>query len=654
MSLWKRYNANPLDSLRNLKNKLQICYESNSTSMAQPILDNLHTIFREIYSYDNNEVNGVLFCTLQNPENDSFADSSIIRSNQAECEQLLYSILAMEKQSLGYLMYETSQKYQREYLVPIYILPKIFVEKILQKAPQQNDSIMQNYSSTLRYGVNINHENQIKLSQDEFFLVTLFNAFIWVNMNRRLFLQKVMLNEKDLLNAILLSYLDYFKNKFSNGVQNISSNSFYKKFRMFFDDYMVNNTFLQSHSVHDTIMLNFPQEHMLRAMSNYIDFQHGILFEEFTQSIKYSCLNKRSQKFPSIYNLSMLFFNYAYSLLQNWPADNKIPILRFVELWTKFMSPLNIPGILISEKHNPNQGNFINNNEINSNFYMEKLSKRVSYNEFNTIIAEFLNVYISNSIHCYNYIFSLFLIKIAEMYQYQITEKDFESISYVLSLFTPVESDNGLQGNIFRGLIPPLFMKESSKEFLANGEYYMKMDPDYFDYKNCRLIKTKVHKLLSVLNTVTSSKTADQIKSDLRKQFDISEKSSGKLDESQFSRTDDRQNSRPSIKKYDYPFYFEGTWEEPINSDEFSITYRITLKLCDCIDWLMYDIIDMKVPERKSNTKRMMLHDDKWVPYKNEYLINRTAPFTNMRFLAKKNVFYLVAMLFVIYQMFFK
>jgi len=68
----------------------------------------------------------------------------------------------------------------------------------------------------------------------------------------------------------------------------------------------------------------------------------------------------------------------------------------------------------------------------------------------------------------------------------------------------------------------------------------------------------------------------------------------------------------------------------------------------------MYDIIDMKVPERKSNTKRMMLHDDKWVPYKNEYLINRTAPFTNMRFLAKKNVFYLVAMLFVIYQMFFK
>jgi len=82
------------------------------------------------------------------------------------------------------------------------------------------------------------------------------------------------------------------------------------------------------------------------------------------------------------------------------------------------MSPLNIPGILISEKHNPNQGNFINNNEINSNFYMEKLSKRVSYNEFNTIIAEFLNVYISNSIHCYNYIFSLFLIKIAEMYQY--------------------------------------------------------------------------------------------------------------------------------------------------------------------------------------------------------------------------------------------
>jgi len=80
-----------------------------------------------------------------------------------------------------------------------------------------------------------------------------------------------------------------------------------------------------------------------------------------------------------------------------------------------------------------------------------------------------------------------------------------------------VESDNGLQGNIFRGLIPPLFMKESSKEFLANGEYYMKMDPDYFDYKNCRLIKTKVHKLLSVLNTVTSSKTADQIKSDLRK-----------------------------------------------------------------------------------------------------------------------------------------
>ena len=654
MSLWKRYNTNPLDNLKNLKNKLQLCYESNALAISAPILDSLPSIFREIYSFDDMN-SGVLFSVLQNPEIDSSNDANQIKKNQQECEELLYSILSMQNQSLGLLMYETSQKYQREYYVPIYLLPRIFVDKILQKIPLQGDSVMENYASTLRYGININHENQIKLSQDEYLLVTFFNAFIFINRKRDFYTQKVMHNQNDLLNRILNSYLDYFKNSFKSGVYyNINNNSFYKKFRVLFDDFMVNNAFQQSHGMNDSIQQNFPQEHMLRAMSNYLDFQHGILFEEFVQSKKSFQGNKMLQKSPSMYNLSMLFFNYAFSVLSNWPADNKIPILRFVEVWTKFMSPLNIPEIILKESDKKNQVNtHAMNPDIASNLYLDKLSKKVSQTEFLTIVNEFFLAYVSNSIHCYNYLFSLFVIKISEMYQYQYAIEDFESIIYVLNLFKPVDLPNTYEKAIFKGVIKSSFIKESSATFQDRGEYYMKMESEYFDYRNCRIVKNKVHKLISVLNTVASSLVAEKIKTDLRQQFDINDKTTGKIDESLFSRTDNRINHRPSIKKLDYPFAFEGTWEEPIDASELFITYFIALKLCDGIDKVLYDYLDLKKPIKKIQTKRMMLQDDKWVPYKNEYMINREPPMTNLRLLAKRNLFYCIVVIQAFYYLMF-
>ena len=75
MSLWKRYNTNPLDNLKNLKNKLQLCYESNALAISAPILDSLPSIFREIYSFDDMN-SGVLFSVLQNPEIDSSNDAN--------------------------------------------------------------------------------------------------------------------------------------------------------------------------------------------------------------------------------------------------------------------------------------------------------------------------------------------------------------------------------------------------------------------------------------------------------------------------------------------------------------------------------------------------------------------------------------------------
>ena len=89
--------------------------------MAQPIFERIPIIFEEIFAYENQANAGLILEILMTSNNKE-------NINTCEIENQLKDLLGINKGSLGELIYETCQNYQREYWVSINLLPKIVNE----------------------------------------------------------------------------------------------------------------------------------------------------------------------------------------------------------------------------------------------------------------------------------------------------------------------------------------------------------------------------------------------------------------------------------------------------------------------------------------------------------------------------------------------
>lgn len=111
----------------------------------------------------------------------------------------------------------------------------------------------------------------------------------------------------------------------------------------------------------------------------------------------------------------------------------------------------------------------------------------------------------------------------------------------------------------------------------------------------------------------------------------------GKLDPAMFLK---HGLSEPKIrlKKDDFSYDFQNTWEEPIQPTESTILYQIALFLAHTWDKVYYDLCGREKPPAINKCKHSMLHNGEWVQYRNEFLLDRKVPTTNLRILASRKV----------------
>lgn len=162
----------------------------------------------------------------------------------------------------------------------------------------------------------------------------------------------------------------------------------------------------------------------------------------------------------------------------------------------------------------------------------------------------------------------------------------------------------------------------------------------------------RVHRIINILDNFATPES-DQSKKSLQSIFAINEKNTGEINPN-LPLKKKVESPKIFLKKYDFPIESEGDWEDPIRPAEnphlFMMAYWISLS----IDFVKYQIFSFgrlqNLPQKKSKSRQVMFYDNKWVEYRNELLIGRRIPHTNLRILANKIIFYITLLIvYIVY-----